>query len=69
MRAFDAWAVGYYGPDAARDAGIRYGTTESACPCCCHAPPSDSGDYWRDMGFNLGVPERRAAGLALRGVA
>lgn len=62
-KAFDAWAVDHYGPDAARAAGIPAPATESGCSCCCHA--TDAGDAWRDMGFHLGVPERRAAGLAL----
>jgi hypothetical protein len=48
-----------------------------------HVPPStittadvlslteapDVGDYWHDMGFDLGMPERVAAGRALRGWA
>lgn len=28
---------------------------------------ADAGDFWHDVGMDLGMPERRAAGLALLG--
>lgn len=36
-RAFDRWAVAYYGTEAARTAGIRVPATESGCGCRCSA--------------------------------
>jgi hypothetical protein len=36
-RAFDRWAVAFYGADAAREAGIPVPAMESACACRCSA--------------------------------